>query len=300
MSNPNARSIHGAFGEILQGYTLGPSGFDHFLFTAPVEELHCQARLKREGIPSTAALAVTPTDRVKALHAYDMLSADLQRSTRGALIEIQSNIPVAKGHASSTADILATALLCVSEAFPEAPEPMAHALALSVARRLEYGDYLLYPGIAACAQRSQTLLSTYRTDLRWTIVGVDEGGYVRTEEFHRERAEDPGKATVYEQLFRELDAALLAGDGEAAARIATQSAELHDDRLPKKSLEDLRTLRDDFGALGICVAHSGTLAGLIFSRHQSDHAARVKECRMALDALGYTSSTFTLKEAKHP
>ncbi|MGK5629802.1 GHMP family kinase ATP-binding protein [Streptomyces sp. URMC 123] len=295
-----ARSIHGAFGEILQGYTIGPSGFEHFLFTAPVEELRCQARLKREGIPSTAALTVSPADRVKALRAYDMLSADLQRPTRGAAIEIRSNIPVAKGYASSTADILAAALLCVAEAFPGTAEPVAHALALSVARRLEYGDYLLHPGISSCHQRSQTLIAKYHTDLRWTIVGVDEGGYVRTEEFHREVPEDPGKASVYEQLFRELDAALLANDGEAAARIATRSAELHNDRLPKKSLDDLRALQKNFGALGICVAHSGTLAGLIFSRHQPEHDARVRECRDALDSLGHTSSTFTLKEAKRP
>ncbi|WP_344433743.1 hypothetical protein [Streptomyces luteosporeus] len=300
MSAPIARTIHGAFGEILQGYTLGPSGFEHFLFTAPVEELRCRARLQRTGNAPATALTVSPADRVKALRAYELLGTDLRQPAHGGTIEIDSNIPVAKGHASSTADILATALLCVAEAYPDTPEPVAHALALSVARRLEYGDYLLHPGVAACAQRSQTLLATYETDLRWTIVGVDEGGFVRTEEFHREVPEDAGKARVYEQLFAELDAALRADDGAAAARIATHSAELHNDRLPKKSLEDLQGLKEEFGALGICVAHSGTLAGLIFSRHDGEHDERVAQCRRALDDLGYTGSTYTLKEAKRP
>lgn len=293
-----ASAVHGAFGEILQGYTLGAHGYEHFLFTAPVEELRSEARLRRDNIPGTAALTITPADRTKALTAYEIMSAELGQNTTGRAIEIDSNIPVAKGYASSTADILAAALLCVQDRYPGTPEPVAHALALSVARQLEYGDYLLHPGIAACAQRSQRLIAKYHTDLRWTIVGVDEGGYVCTEEFHQERAEDPGKARLYAQLFGELDAALLAGDGPAAARIATRSSELHNDRLPKKSLGDLRAVGDDLGALGVCVAHSGTLAGLIFSRHQPDHDLRVTECRSALDSRGYTSSIFTLKESR--
>ncbi|MEU7489636.1 hypothetical protein [Streptomyces sp. NPDC042319] len=265
-----------------------------------MEELRCQARIRQENRSEAAPLTVRPADRVKALHAYTSLLADLRQRGHGGVLEIDSNIPVAKGHASSTSDILASALLCVSEACPDIPEAAAHALALSVARRLEYGDYLLHPGIAACAQRSQRLITAYHTDLRWTIVGVDEGGYVHTEDFHREVPEDPGKAEVYAQLFDELDEALRADDGPAAARIATRSAELHNDRLPKKSLSDLTALQRDFGAHGICVAHSGTLAGLIFSRYQSDHDERIAGCRAALDARGYTGSTFTLKEARRP
>ncbi|WP_328928502.1 hypothetical protein OG429_30770 [Streptomyces sp. NBC_00190] len=290
-------AVHGAFGEILQGYTAGANGFEHFLFTAPVEELTCAARLRRAESHGTQALTISPADRTKALSAFETLSAELGLSTSGITIDITSNIPVAKGHASSTADILAVALLCIREAYPATPAPVAHALALSVARRLEYGDYLLHPGIASCAQRSQTLITQYHTDLRWSIVGVDEGGWVRTDEFHREVPEDPGKARVYERLFRELDAALLANDGKAAAEIATLSSELHNDRLPKKSLEDLMAVKREWGALGVCVAHSGTLAGLIFSKHQTDHDLRVAESRRELRSLGYDSDLYTLKES---
>lgn len=174
---------------------------------------------------------------------------------------------------------------------------MVHALALSVARRLEYGDYLLHPGIAACAQRSQTLIRKYHTDLRWSIVGVDEGGRVDTEAFHRELPEDPGKARVYERLFGELDAALLANDGRTAAEIATHSSELHNDRLPKEIPGPPHDGQGGMGALGVCVAHSGTLAGLIFSKHQTDHDLRVAGSRRALRSLGYDSSLYTLKES---
>ncbi|UQA92138.1 hypothetical protein K9S39_10060 [Streptomyces halobius] len=225
-----------------------------------------------------------------------MLSAELGHGALNCTIEIESNIPVAKGYASSTADILATAQLCIRSLHPDTPDEVVQALALSVARQLEYGDYLLHPGVAACAQRSQRLLAAYRTDLRWTIVGVDEGGWVRTEEFHQERPEDLGKARVYEQLFAQLDTALRANNYVAAAEVASHSAELHNDRLPKKSLDDLWRIQNELGALGICVAHSGTLAGLIFSRHQPDHDLRVRECRSELESWGYSSDMFTLKE----
>ncbi|MGW3145492.1 MULTISPECIES: GHMP family kinase ATP-binding protein [Streptomyces] len=291
-------TVHGTFGEILQGYTLGADGFDHFLFTAPVDELRSEARLRRTGVSSTQALTISPADRTKALSAYEKMSRELGCPTGGVAIEIVSNIPVAKGYASSTADILAAALLCIRETYPDTPEQIAHALALSVSRRLEYGDYLLHPGIAACAQRRQELIAKYHTDLRWTIVGLDEGGLVRTEEFHRECPEDAGKARVYEQLFNELDAALRVNDGAAAAEVATRSAELHNDRLPKKTLNTLKEMGRDLGALGICVAHSGTLAGLIFSRHQTDHDRRVAACHAALRSRDFESSTFTLKESR--
>ncbi|WP_443744645.1 GHMP family kinase ATP-binding protein [Streptomyces sudanensis] len=296
MHKNKASIVHGTFGEILQGYTAGAQGFEHFLFTAPVEELRCSARLKREESAARGP-SITPPDRTKALAAFRSLSAELGLSHTDATIDIVSNIPVAKGHASSTADILAVALLCIRDGYPEAPPPMVHALALSVARRLEYGDYLLHPGIAACAQRSQTLIRKYHTDLRWSIVGVDEGGRVDTEAFHRELPEDPGKARVYERLFGELDAALLANDGRTAAEIATHSSELHNDRLPKKSLVHLMAVKEEWGALGVCVAHSGTLAGLIFSKHQTDHDLRVAGSRRALRSLGYDSSLYTLKES---
>lgn len=291
-------TVHGTFGEILQGYTFGAHGFEHFLFTAPVEELKSQARLCPHDGTAKERLGITPSDRAKALSAFELLSAELGYGATDCTIEIDSNIPVAKGYASSTADILATAQLCIRSRHPETPEPVVHALALSVARQLEYGDYLLHPGVAACAQRSHRLLTAYRTDLRWTLVGVDEGGWVRTEEFHQESPEDLGKARVYAELFAQLDTALRADDYAAAAEVASRSAELHNDRLPKKSLEDLRRIQRDLGALGVCVAHSGTLAGLIFSRHQPDHDLRVRECRSELESCGYSTETFTLKEAQ--
>jgi L-threonine kinase len=177
------------------------------------------------------------------------------------------------------------------------PSPAARALMLAVARDLEYGDYLLHPGIAACNQRSHRLIKAYRTDLRWMIVGIDEGGFVHTEEFHRDSVEDSAKAAVYERLFLDLDRALQDGDYARCAEIATLSAELHDDKLPKKSLADLRQVRSQTGALGICVAHSGTVAGLIYSRHQPDAQERIAQARALLADMEYQSLLYTLKEA---
>lgn len=293
-------TVHGTFGELLQGYVRSAQGFEHFLFTTPVVELTSRARLVEQPDAAEASSMVQPSDRTRALAAAELLAAELGRDMRGLVLEVESNIPVAKGHASSTADVLAAADAVLRCFHPDLPAPVSRALALSVARELEYGDYLLHGGIAACLQRSQRLLAVYHTDLRWTVVGVDEGGFVHTEEFHRATPEDPAKAAEYELLYAELDKALRAGDGVRAAGVATASSELHDDRLPKRSLGMLRRVRDATGALGICVAHSGTLAGLIYSRHDTDCDERVADATARLAGAGLAPNVFTIKEASKP
>lgn len=287
--------IHGTFGEILQGYVLSPRGYEHFLYTAPVEELFSYARVSPVQ-HSRQSASITPSGRELALAAFTRMACELGASPAGHAIEIISNIPVARGHASSTSDILASAEACLHHFYPDTPAPVARALILSVARELERGDYLLHPGVTSCCQLSHRLITEYKTDLRWTIVGVDEGGTVETEKFHQQTTEIPAKADIYQRLFAELDQALRSGHYARCAEIATKSAELHDDVLPKGSLVDLTKTQAETGALGICVAHSGTLAGLIFSRHQSEFRERILECRKILASLRYQSSIYTLKE----
>src|SRR5438477_2016817 len=89
-------TVHGTFGELLQGYRQQPGGgYEHFLFTFPVLELRAtstvslsQARHPHE---------VRPADRTRALTATADLARALGLNGSQLSIAIDSNIPVGKG-----------------------------------------------------------------------------------------------------------------------------------------------------------------------------------------------------------
>lgn len=288
-------TVHGTFGELLQGYRLRPGGeFEHFLFTLPVLELRATSTvsLAEDG----RAHRVRPAGRTRALTATTDLARALGLTDTRVSVTIDSNIPVGKGCASSTADIMASVAALIDATYPDVSSAVVQALGTLVARDIEWGDYVLSDSIALCLQRSHTLVRRYDTNLRWRIVGVDEEGSVDTAEFHRRHRESRRLAGHYEALLTQMDAALERNDFAAAAQIATESAVLNQRVLPKRHFQTMRRIADTTGALGIAVAHTGTVIGLIFSGHQSDAALRMWEAEQCLRREELTSRVFTVRE----
>ncbi|MER7004756.1 hypothetical protein ABT297_17145 [Dactylosporangium sp. NPDC000555] len=289
-------TVHGTFGELLQGYRQQPDGgFEHFLVTLPVQEL-CTT--------STVSLTrgrgghrVQPADRARALAATTDLAHALGLYDVEIDLSVNSNIPVGKGCASSTADIMASLAALVAASAPDTPQRVLHALGTLVARNIEWGDYVLSDSITLCLQRSHTLVRTYDTDLRWRILGVDEDGSVDTAEFHRRERESRRLALHYATLLSQLDAALMMNDFATAAQIATESAVINQRVLPKRNFELMRRVAGTTGALGIAVAHTGTVIGLIFSEHQSDFAARLREAKLCLRRKDLTGRIYTVRDS---
>ena len=69
--------------------------------------------------------------------------------------------------------------------------------------------------------------------------------------------------------------------GEAA----TISAKINQKYLKKPKFEELLEIKNKSGALGLQIAHSGTLAGLIFSPDQKDLGDNLKLCGELLDEI---------------
>lgn len=272
---PIATSVPGTFGELAQGYRLGDDGhLDHFLFTLPVRELSSTAQSRS---PSGGFRTWLGPKARRALHE---VSAHLGIVVAPEdEIQLSSNIPVGKGCGSSTADIVAIASSALRTFAPGLGLAESKAIVEDVVRKIEFGDYLMHSGISACDQQRFELLRAFDTDLRWRIVGVDEGGVVDTAKFHRDEAVSMDKAQIYEELVSDLYLALESGSSHAVGALATRSALLHQDTLPKRSLEPLLEIGEQTGAHGICIAHSGTVLGLIYSEHEHDsrHLAQALE-----------------------
>ncbi|HEU5109518.1 MAG TPA: hypothetical protein VFT95_13325 [Micromonosporaceae bacterium] len=291
--------MYGTFGELLQGYRLQPGGeFEHFLFTLPVDELCATSTVSLEPEPEPCQHRVVPADRKRALTAAAELACALGLGNTPISVEIDSNIPVGRGCASSTADIMASVAALVDAAHPDVPDPVVHALGSLVAKEIEWGDYVFSESIALCRQRTHTLVREYVTGMRWRIVGVEEGGSVDTAAFHRRQRESRRLAQHYETLLARMDAALKASDFVTAAQISTESALMNQKALPKRNLALMRRIGDATGALGIAVAHTGTVIGLIYSAHQSDASLRIWEARQRLRREDLTSRVFTVREGQ--
>jgi L-threonine kinase len=246
--------------------------------------------------PEPCQHRVVPADRTRALTAAEELASALGLGNTHISVEIESNIPVGRGCASSTADIMASVAALLEAAHPEVPDPVVHALGSLVAKEIEWGDYVFSESIALCRQRTHTLVRQYDTGMRWRIVGVEEGGSVDTEAFHRRQRESRRQAQYYETLLAQMDAALSTSDFTTAAQIATESALMNQKALPKRNLALMRRIADATGALGIAIAHTGTVIGLIFSAHQSDASLRLWEARQRLKRANLTSKVFTVRE----
>jgi L-threonine kinase len=290
---PAGPTTHGTFGELAQGYRRRRDGaVDHFLVTLPVEELSSTAE-----VAARAGAPLPPKAHVAFTTACQLLGVDPPELPP----RLRSNIPVGKGFASSTADIVSVVAHTIERVAPHLDHTERHLLIAEVNRRLEYGDYLLHRGITLCNQRSHHIGKAFRTDLRWRIVGIDEGGHVDTADFHRRSVPDQRKLAQYSDIYRRLWAALADSDSPRAAAIASESALLHQDVLPKRSLPHMLDIASDTAAHGVCVAHSGTLVGLIFTASEADAEARMaRAAERIASELHTTPLRFTVLENRTP
>ena len=273
--------VHGTFGELLQGYTFDSEKVHHFLFTSPIVEYQAKAYLTPRGNLNQNLTQ----DKTKALSMLHALADEMNIELDDLVLHIKSNIPTGKGCSSSTADIMATALAFYDSFFPQVPLPVASALISHIAMTLERGEYLLHPGITACAQEEYKAIKKYHTDMGLTVVGVDEGGKVDTVKFHATHPPRKEYSETYQKLFDQMDAALVKNDCWEVGRIATASSELHQKVLPKRSYDYTLRLMDEVHAYGVCVAHSGTMIGILISSDDStletkDNYIRKKLCTL--------------------
>ncbi len=166
-------SAFGTFGELLQGVL--PDGVD-FLVTFPItRRARAWFRLEPSG-----PLRVYPTHKRRSLRVARTLLESAGHPGGGTLV-IDSELPVGKGLASSSADLVATVRV-VGGALGLDTSPAAIEDWL---RRIEPTDGVMYPGVVAFDHRRVRLRSFLGTLPALTVVAIDEGGRVDTVAFNR-------------------------------------------------------------------------------------------------------------------
>lgn len=138
---------------------------------------------------------------------------------------------------------------------------------------LEPTDGIAFPGIALVDHRRGLRTEMLGPPPPLAILGVDPGGTVRTADFNRWpelSAANSRKEPAVQEAVALAKAAIASGDSGGLAMAATLSALAHQAILPNPLWEHAEAMARACGALGINVAHSGTVVGILFDPRTAD------------------------------
>ena len=245
----------GTFGELVQGELDNVP----FLITLPIRWGTRALFIPRP----QPGVDVYPFHRKKAQKAAQMVLSQFSYGA-GGLLSVSSVIPIGKGLASSSADIVASMRAVLAALGKDLPAKRMAGLAA----RIEPSDGVMYNGVVVFNPRQGTVIERWGSMPAGLIVGLVGRGRVNTEAHHRERKRY--SADHQKKLARALELARLgvqSKDFSLIGQAGRLSAEVQLDRDPDDTpLRDL-IRESEHRNWGIVIAHSGTARGFLFSPH---------------------------------
>ena len=203
-----------------------------------------------------------PANAPKARRAVALTLDFLGRRNVDARLTLETSLPRAKGMASSTADV-AAAIGATTAALRTSIDPRQQAkLALAV----EPSDGVMLPGIALFDHRGGRMAQSLGQPPAMRVLSLEFADEVDTQAFNAvdRRAELRSHASRFREALDLITAGLAHGDPQPIGEGATLSSQANQDLLPKPQLASVLDLAQAAGALGVNVAHSGTVLGLLF------------------------------------
>lgn len=246
----------GTCGELLQGKINGTN----FLVTCPVD-LYSEVtvRLNAHGVVNVDA------SLPKVRTAVERTLVFLGRAEMGADVVVKSTVPCGKGMASSTADIAAScAATAVALGTYLTPKEIA-----GIALNIEPTDGIMFPGISMFDHVEGKVLKYLGKAPEVEIVIVDLGGTVDTVSFNQNtdlEILNRNKEHQVAEALAKIESALATGELGLLGQAVTAGAFAHQQILYKPELRTLAQICQALGGLGVNIAHSGTVVGLLFEK----------------------------------
>lgn len=245
-------SCPGSCGELVQGTTGGMN----FLVTCPVN-LYSRVSVSLGSRESLFLSGNKVTESVNRTLEY------LGMSSETAEVRVESDLPVGKGMASSSADISAACLATARAANRDMDVRLIGDIALAI----EPTDGVFMPGITMFDHVEGRIRRGLGQPPPIRLAIFDVGGEVDTIRFNQRsdlaelnRIKEPQTLRaleLVEQGIKRSDCALI-GAGATLSALANQSI------LYKPSLEHMIEITRFFGSVGVNAAHSGTVLGVLF------------------------------------
>lgn len=219
----------------------------------------------------TVALKTVSPKHTKAWRAFRATCQHFQipeKEIPPVTLTVSSTIPVAKGMASSTADIAATIVATSTFlGFTMTPTTLVKICLL-----MEPTDSTVFPSLTLLDHlKGETIIESDFTPTFGVLI-LEPSDILVTEVFRKDNHKElllkqasklETAFDLYEQAVKEKSISKL---GEAA----TISAVANQLILPKKRFSDIYAIAETFNILGINVAHSGTVVGLMYDQMKTD------------------------------
>lgn len=208
---------------------------------------------------------------------------------KGGRVEITSDVPRGIGMGSSTSDVTAT-IRAVAD-FHGVELSKDEVARLAVLAECASDSIMIDDRVVLFGHRDGVVLETFGHRLPPMFViscDTEPGAKVDTLRLHPADYDDTEIAS-FGVLRAALRRAVALADTALLGQVATASARLNERYLPKPHLEFLLRLCLRHGGCGVQVAHSGTVAGLIFDALSPDAERRLRECAAELESSAMTT-----------
>jgi uncharacterized protein involved in propanediol utilization len=273
----------GQHGEILQGQLEDSSSRKRrFLLSLPCKLLHSKVMFA----PSHGScLEVVPSHKEKVRRVVKLTLGHFGLESIGGRLTVETNIEEGKGYGSSTADCVAAARATADAIGQSLTE---EELARIVVDAEIASDNFMFKDAVLFAHREGTVIEKFGIPIpRMDVLGFDAeaDGAVYTLEF-------PPAIYTWRQVqgFHTLVSGLRRGirEGDIAliGRVATASAMINQEFLPKPMFPEIRAIARAANALGIAVAHSGTVLSILLNASDPRLEEKVAQIRKELRSLG--------------
>ncbi|KAA1185254.1 GHMP kinase [Photorhabdus heterorhabditis] len=245
-------------GELIQGWILGGEK----LISCPVNWFS-EVSIT-EGVPEKRE---RPRMRqmMKAVLAYFDLPVEMARGLR---ISLTSTIPVAKGLASSTADIAATALATARYLGKTLDETTLAGFCV----QLEPTDSTLFSQLTLFDHQTGATQISCHWQPPVDILLLESPETLITADYHRldRHLTLLENAAALEHAWKLFGEAVATRDCWRLGEATTLSAQASQKLLVKPAFDSLLALVELSGIYGLNVAHSGSVVGLLCDRHHHD------------------------------
>lgn len=277
-------TARGTCGELVQGFNSEGLAFH---VTLPI------ARSTSVEIETRPARKLSITQRGERLEKIEwaavLATMMLELGPVEVQVERRSELAIGKGMGSSTADIVAV-VNGIANAYGRS---VTSAQVARIATSIESSDGTMYPGSVAFAQRTGELLARYEWFPAFNIVTVTPATSLETSSVDFAGKTELGK--TFDEILDLLGRASSAQDHLAFAAAATESARLNQRYVPNAYFRQAMQMAESVGALGVAIAHTGTMLGMLFAPGvdgalAAEDAARVMSIRFPDTQVSLTSS----------
>lgn len=267
----------GTCGEYIQGWYDG----NPCLVSSPIDRY---SRIIIEEGPGNLGLLKPKTQKLVA-EVFRRYAIPTQEK-KHLHVTMDSDIPLEKGMASSTADIAGMAA-GLSAYFGLDLKQKEIGWLCTV---IEPSDNLMFESLNLFNHLSGSVLKEFDGTVAADIIVIDFHGGIDTMTFNESQDDySPDDLESFAEIVAQFEKGVRTKSLKDIGAACTQSAILNQKRLRKNYLDDLIGLSQDFGGLGTVIGHSGTVIGVMYDNGDFQEEAFLRAFKQVVPESAYAA-----------